>query len=145
MKKVNVNNGSKRNLEEYKNVRMTYGCIDATKIKSIYVDMILFVQPKVEFDYDRYFNYLRRQILYDITKFNHTHFNSKGLVNIDVKTDSMTTDKRSSLVINIFLYTKHVFNFKKNLEIKNDVTKFMHHIIDRIVEDQRFDYSNTRK
>ena len=113
----------------YKNFKTSYGTVDSKNLKSIYINIQSWVEPKKSLEnWNREVSYLNRlikQLLLDITdKF---MFHSKFIVDLDLRTSGIFLGKRSFMNLEITLYTKTEIDFK-SVKLKNEIKKIVSHI-----------------
>ena len=113
----------------YKNFKTSYGTVDSKNLKSIYINIQSWVEPKKFLEnWNREVSYLNRlikQLLLDITdKF---MFHSKFIVDLDLRTSGICLGKRSFMNLEITLYTKTEIDFK-SIKLKNEIKKIVSYI-----------------
>jgi hypothetical protein len=113
----------------YKNFKTSYGTVDSKNLKSIYINIQSWVEPKKFLEnWNREVSYLNRlikQLLLDITdKF---MFHSKFIVDLDLRTSGISLGKRSFMNLEITLYTKTEIDFK-SIKLKNEIKKIVSYI-----------------
>jgi hypothetical protein len=113
----------------YKNFKTSYGTVDSKNLKSIYINIQSWVDPKKFLEnWNREVSYLNRlikQLLLDITdKF---MFHSKFIVDLDLRTSGISLGKRSFMNLEITLYTKTEIYFK-SIKLKNEIKKIVSYI-----------------
>jgi hypothetical protein len=113
----------------YKNFKTSYGTVDSKNLKSIYINIQSWVEPKKFLEnWNREVSYLNRlikQLLLDTTdKF---MFHSKFIVDLDLRTSGICLGKRSFMNLEITLYTKTEIDFK-SIKLKNEIKKIVSYI-----------------
>ena len=113
-------------LKGYKNFKTSYGTVDSKNLKSIYINIQSWVEPKKFLDnWNRevsYLNKLIKQLLLEITdKF---MFHNKFIVDLDLRTSGIFLGKRSFMNLEITLYTKTEIDFK-SVKLKNEIKKII--------------------
>ena len=113
----------------YKNFKTSYGTVDSKNLKSIYINIQSWVEPKKFLDnWNRevsYLNKLIKQLLLEITdKF---MFHNKFIVDLDLRTSGIFLGKRSFMNLEITLYTKTEIDFK-SVKLKNEIKKIISYI-----------------
>jgi len=130
----------------YKNFKTSYGTVDSKNLKSIYINIQSWVEPKKSLEnWTREVSYLNRlikQLLLDITdKF---MFHSKFIVDLDLRTSGISLGKRSFMNLEITLYTKTEIDFK-SIKLKNEIKKIVSYIEKEIFElSELFDFYLTK-
>ena len=110
----------------YKNFKTSYGTVDSKNLKSIYINIQSWVEPKKSLDnWGREVSYLNRlikQLLLEISdKF---LFHSKFIVDLDLRTSGISMGKRSFMNLEITLYTKTEIDFK-SIKLKNEIKRIV--------------------
>jgi hypothetical protein len=130
----------------YKNFKTSYGTVDSKNLKSIYINIQSWVEPKKFLEnWNREVSYLNRlikQLLLDITdKF---MFHSKFIVDLDLRTSGISLGKRSFMNLEITLYTKTEIDFK-SIKLKNEIKKIVSYIEKEIFDlSELFDFHLTK-
>lgn len=122
-------------LKGYRNFKTSYGTVDSKNLKSIYINIQSWVEPKKSLDnWNREVSYLNRlikQLLLDITdKF---IFHNKCIVDLDLRTSGICMGKRSFMNLEITLYTKTEIDFK-SVKLKNEIKKIVSYVEKEIFE-----------
>jgi len=113
----------------YKNFKTSYGTVDSKNLKSIYINIQSWIEPKKLLDNwvreVSYLNKVIKQLLLDIIdKF---IFHNKFIVDLDLRTSGITLGKRSFMNLEITLYTKTEIDFK-SIKLKNEIKKIVSYI-----------------
>jgi hypothetical protein len=133
-------------LKGYKNFKTSYGTVDSKNLKSIYINVQSWVEPKKSIDgwvrEVSYLNRLIKQLLLEITdKF---IFHNKFIVDLDLRTSGITLGKRSFMNLEITLYTKTELDFK-SIKLKNEIKKIISCVEKDIFEQSElFDFYLTK-
>jgi hypothetical protein len=133
-------------LKGYKNFKTSYGTVDSKNLKSIYINVQSWVEPKKSIDgwvrEVSYLNRLIKQLLLEITdKF---IFYNKFIVDLDLRTSGITLGKRSFMNLEITLYTKTELDFK-SIKLKNEIKKIISCVEKDIFEQSElFDFYLTK-
>ena len=133
-------------LKGYKNFKTSYGTVDSKNLKSIYINVQSWVEPKKSIDgwvrEVSYLNKLIKQLLLEITdKF---IFYNKFIVDLDLRTSGITLGKRSFMNLEITLYTKTELDFK-SIKLKNEIKKIISCVEKDIFEQSElFDFYLTK-
>ena len=114
-------------LKGYKNFKTCYGTVDSKNLKSVYINIQSWVEPKkVLENWGREVSYLNRlvkQLLLEISdKF---MFYSKFIVDLDLRTSGILYGKKSFLNLEINLYVTEEIDFKST-EIKESIKNIIH-------------------
>jgi len=133
-------------LKGYKNFKTSYGTVDSKNLKSIYINIQSWVEPKKSLEsWNREVSCLNRlikQLLLEITdKF---IFHNKFIVDLDLRTSGITLGKRSFMNLEITLYTKTELDFK-SIKLKNEIKKIISYVEKDIFEQSElFDFYLTK-
>lgn len=120
----------------YNNVKIGYGTVDYKKLKTIYIKLNSWVQPRDENDE---FNALllktRRKVKLRIYDLKSDLFQKESIVDLDVRTKGIKIGKKSFLNLEITLFTKKPFDIKSR-EAKSIITRLTEDIIDFDLENK---------
>jgi hypothetical protein len=113
-------------LKGYKNFKTSYGTVDSKNLKSIYINIQSWVEPKKSLEnWNREVSYLNRlikQLLLEVVdKF---IFHNKFIVDLDLRTSGITLGKRSFMNLELTLYTKTELDFK-SIKLKNEIKQIV--------------------
>lgn len=131
-------------LEEYENVKLSYGTVDCKNLKSIYIDMNSWLQPKDNVDYDFLIYNAKRSIKQRIRQEKTEFFKKESIVDFDIKTNSIKEGKRSFMNLQIILFTTKNFDIKSK-DIKNYINDLLKNIInDDLIDKNLFIFHKTK-
>jgi hypothetical protein len=100
-------------LGDYKDVKIGYGTVDFKNLKTIYLKLNSWVQPKNdEDDFDFLISRTRRLIKEIVYNLNNENFKRQCIVDLDVKTKGIKIEKRSFMNLEITLYVDSFFDVK---------------------------------
>ena len=103
----------------FKSAKVLYGTVDSINLKSIYLNIQTWVEPKKEVDnWARVVLNLSRTIKHSIyDKIKSTHFDDKFIVDLDLRSSGISTNKKSfmNLEVNFFLKDNIELGFKDNV------------------------------
>lgn len=116
---------------EYNNVKIGYGTVDSKNLKTIYLNLKSWVEPKSENDdFDHLINKTRRSIKELIYNLQNENFKPQCIVDLDIKTKGIKLEKRSFMCLEITLYVE------KFLDVKSKNTKnMMKDILERVISE----------
>tara|TARA_R110001583_G_scaffold113162_2_gene263564 strand:- start:2400 stop:2831 length:432 start_codon:yes stop_codon:yes gene_type:complete len=100
--------GKQITIEIFDNFRTRYGSVDTKNLKSIYVVLSTWAQPKEELEkWDRVVGLMRKNIKYSLaTKLSNPPFKKQNMiVDLDIRTSGICKEKRSFLNCEMTLYT----------------------------------------
>lgn len=112
----------------FKNAKVLYGTVDSINLKSIYLNIQTWVEPKKEVEnWSRVVLNLSRTIKHSIyEKIKTTHFDDKFIVDLDLRSSGLSTNKKSfmNLEINFFIKdnTNLVFKDKTIKDSLKEIT-----------------------
>lgn len=120
----------------YNNVKIGYGTVDSKKLKTIYIQMNSWTQPIInENDFSKIILKTRRKIKEKIQDLKSEYFKKESIVDLDIKTNGIKTNKRSFMDLEVTLYVEKPFEVRSN-EIKTIVTNLSNKIIDETLIDE---------
>jgi len=103
----------------FKSAKVLYGTVDSINLKSIYLNIQTWVEPKKEVEnWSRVVLNLSRTIKHSIyDKIKSTHFDDKFIVDLDLRSSGISTNKKSfmNLEVNFFLKDNVELGFKDNV------------------------------
>ena len=107
-------------MKGYKRIKCSYGTVDSKSLKSIYLNIQSWVEPKgLEIDWMRPVSILNKNIKTVLTEIiNNNLFNNKFIVDLDLRTSGISINKRSFMNLEITFFVKNEMEFKSN-EIYN--------------------------
>jgi len=124
--------GKNEKLNGYKSFKISYGTVDYKNLKSIYLNLQTWAEPKKEIEFPQTsVNHLLRQIKLTISDYlNTTIFHDKFIVDLDLRSSGIQLNKKSFLNMECFLYVKSQdFDFKST-KLKSEVKK----LVDKVVQ-----------
>jgi hypothetical protein len=130
----------------YKNFKTSYGTVDSKNLKSIYINIQSWVEPKKSLEnWTREVSYLNRlikQLLFEVSdKF---LFHNKFIVDLDLRTSGIFVGKRSFMNLEITIYTKTEIDFK-SIKLKNEIKKLVSYLDkDIFQQSELFDFHLTK-
>lgn len=129
----------------HNNVKIGYGTVDYKNLKTIYIQLNSWTQPNNDdCDFDRVISQTRRkikQIIYDLRS---EYFKPQSIVDLDIKTSGVKTNKRSFMDLEITLYVDKYFDIKSK-EVKEIVTDLSVGIVNSTLTDETlFNFYKTK-
>ena len=108
--------GKTSKLNIFDDAKCHYGTVDSKKLKSIYIVLQTWVEPKDDYDnWTKITGEIKRQILHTLLEVvDHTTFEKKQIVDLDLRTSGMQKNKKSFLNLEITL-----FIHKENIDFKS--------------------------
>lgn len=120
----------------YNNVKIGYGTVDHKNLKTVYIQLNAWVQPTDnDTDYDRVIQKTRRQIKHHILSLRSDLFKPESIVDLDIKTNSITLSKRSFMDLEITLFVNRHFDVRAN-EVKSYINGLCEDVIDTFLIDE---------
>jgi hypothetical protein len=127
------------------NVKLDYGTIDSKNLKSLYLNFESWIEPSEDDDYDKIIQRTRKNIKNYIYNFKNDFFKKLCIVDLEIKSNSLKTGKRSFMKLEITLYVNDYFDIKST-EIKDLIEKLMCEIIENCLTDTSlFNFYLTKK
>lgn len=121
---------------DYNNVKIGYGTVDHKNLKTIYIQLNSWTQPTDDdYDYDRLLQNNRKKIKSLIFNLKSVYFKPESIVDLDIKTKGIKSNKRSFMDLEITLFVNEKFDVRSN-EIKELIYSTSKTIIDTILIDE---------
>jgi hypothetical protein len=116
-------------IKGFKNLKSNYGTVDSKNLKSIYLNIQSWVEPKsIEVNWVRPVSLLNKKIKSTVTEIlDNELFDSKFIVDMDLRTSGISIKKKSFMNLEITFFTKKEVNFK-SIELKNHLKKIVEYI-----------------
>jgi hypothetical protein len=113
-------------IKGYKQIKCSYGTVDSKNLKSIYLNIQSWVEPKgLEMDWIRPVSILNKNIKSNLGEvINKDLFNDKFIVDLDLRTSGISIKKRSFMNLEITLFVKTEVGFKST-ELKNELKEII--------------------
>lgn len=129
----------------HNNVKIGYGTVDYKDLKTIYIQLNSWTQPDTEdCDFDRLIQKTRRQIKETVYNLKSEYFKPQSIVDLDIKTSGIKTNKRSFMDLEITLYVEKYFDVRSK-EIKQIVSDLSEKLIDTVlIDDSLFNFHETK-
>lgn len=131
-----------------KKIKAIYGSVDAKNLKSIYLNIQTWVDPKVDIveGWDRIISNLSRQIkhtIYDVL--NRNFFEDKFILDLDLRSSGIQYGKKSFLNLEITFFIKEQIIFKSN-SLKMEMKKLTQILFSENFKDNKyFDFNISKK
>jgi hypothetical protein len=140
--------GKTSKIQTHNFAKISYGTVDSTNLKSIYLNIQTWIEPTDNYDnYNRIVLNMSRSIKHIIfDSVNRQLFEEKFIVDLDLRSSGITKGKKSFMNLEITLYlNKDDVDFKSK-EIKESLKKISNNIIDEVFYDnQYFKFYLTKK
>jgi hypothetical protein len=138
--------GKSVKLNTYTPIKTIYGTVDSKNLKSIFINIQSWVEPKQDSEsWVRVVNNLRRQIYYSVSRnVNYKLFSQNFIVDLDLRTSGVLLGKKSFFNLEINLYTNHQLDFKSN-DVKDMVKKIIKAVYtENIMDNNYFQFTRTK-
>lgn len=139
--------GKNLKMTGHKSFKINFGTVDSKNLKSIYLNIQTWVQPKKEISSPvRSVNLLSRQIKHTIfDTIDKNYFNEKFIVDLDLRSSGIQMGKKSFLNLECFFYLKEEEYFR-SLKLKNEIKKICDSIIkNNFTNSDIYSFSLTKK
>ncbi len=129
----------------YNDVKIGYGTVDSKNLKTIYLKINSWVQPKNENeDFDFTILKSRRLIKEIISNLKLEYFKPQSIVDLDIRTKGIKKEKKSFMNLEVTLYVEKKFDVKSK-EIKSTIKYITETIIDNGLSDKNlFNFSKSK-
>lgn len=138
--------GKTLKLEGFKNSKVLYGTVDSKNLKSLYLNLQTWVEPKHESEnWPRIIMNMSRSIKHSVyNNINDSLFNKNYIVDLDLRSSGVQINKKSFMNLEINLFLNEPMDFKSN-EIKKSVKFIIKNIyLDVLNNNQHFDFYLTK-
>jgi hypothetical protein len=122
-------------LSGYKLSKVIYGTVDSKNLKSIYINIQTWVDPKDEYEnWTRIVLNMSRSVKHSVYNcIDRTLFDEKFIVDLDLRTSGVQYKKRSFMNLEINLYLLEEMDFKSTT-IKKFIKKLINHIHQEVLK-----------
>jgi dihydropteroate synthase len=132
----------------YKTAKIIYGTVDSKSLKSIYINLQTWVNPKTdqEINWERVILNTSRFIKHSVLEsLDNNIFEKNFIVDLDLRSSGIYHGKKSFMNLEINLYLKEEMDFKSSI-LKNSIKKIVQNIfLDVINKHQYFEFSLSKK
>lgn len=106
--------GKSSKLDIFENAKCNYGTVDAHNLKSVYISIQSWIQPKVESDnWNRINGSLKRNIKHNLLESaDPLMFESHNIVDLDLRSSGIQVGKKSFMNLELTLFLKEHMDFK---------------------------------
>ena len=106
--------GKTNKLSGFRTFKSQYGTIDSTNLKSIYLNIQTWVEPKKEVEnWSRVVLNMSRSVKHSVYEnLNRELFDDKFIVDLDLRTSGIQLKKKSFMNLEVNLYVKEHMDFK---------------------------------
>jgi hypothetical protein len=112
--------GKTSKLNIFDDAKCHYGTVDSKKLKSIYIVLQTWVEPKDDYNnWTKITGEIKRQILHTLLEVvDHTTFEKKQIVDLDLRTSGIQKNKKSFLNLEMTLFVH-----KENVDFKSIILR----------------------
>jgi hypothetical protein len=116
-------------INSYPSLKTTYGTVDSKNLKSLYINVQSWVQPKEEYDnWERIVGNLSRDVKHSVLEsLNLNLYKNNYIVDLDLRTSGININKKSFMNLEINLFTNTEIDFKSNT-VKDSVKNIVREI-----------------
>ena len=126
--------GKTSKIQGFKTAKVLFGTVDSVNLKSIYLNIQTWVEPKKEVDnWSRVVLNFSRAIKHSVyNKINDSLFDDKFIVDLDLRPSGLSLNKKSFMNLEINFYLKEGVNltFKDN-----EIKEYLKNITSKIFQD----------
>lgn len=140
--------GKSVKLLSHRDFKINYGTVDSKNLKSIYINIQTWAEPKVQIDSPtRVVNQFSRSIKHTVLEsINENLFNDKFIVDLDLRSSGIQSNKKSFLNLECYLYLKDIIIDFKDYELKNSIKNLTDSIIkENFTKNDTFNFTLTKK
>lgn len=127
--------------------KISYGTVDYHTMKSIYVTLQSWVEPKYDIEnWDRIIKNMSRDIKHKLLDvLDYELFKPFNIVDLDLRTSGIELGKRSFMSVEITLYLDKFIEFRSK-ELHDEIKKICFYVIrNSILDSNYFDYYLSKK
>lgn len=138
--------GKTSKIDGFKNSKILYGTVDSKNLKSLYLNLQTWVEPKYESDnWSRVIMNMNRSVKHSIYNNLDTKlFNKNYIVDLDLRSSGVQINKKSFMNLEINLYLEESMDFKSN-EIKKSLKNLIKQLYSEVLNNNsHFDFYLTK-
>lgn len=138
--------GKSVRLNGYKDFKVTYGTVDSKNLKSIYINIQSWAEPKQEYErVESIINNLSRSIKHNVLEtIDKQIYDKKFIVDLDLRSSGVHLNKKSFMNLEFYLYTNEHTTFKSH-EILNSVRDVVDGVLrENLINNQYFNFYNSK-
>lgn len=138
--------GKSVRLNGYKDFKVTYGTVDSKNLKSIYINIQSWAEPKQEYNrVESIINNLSRSIKHNVLEtIDKEIYDKKFIVDLDLRSSGIHLNKKSFMNLEFYLYTNEHNNFKSR-EILNSVRDIVDSVLrENLINNQYFNFYSSK-
>ena len=132
--------GKTSKINIFDKVKTFYGTVDSKELKSIYIVLQTWVEPKVEIDnWSRIAGNLKRQIQHTLLdQVDTVYFEKHNIIDLDLRTSGIQIDKKSFLNLEITLFVRNKNEDFKSPILKNKVKQILNSVYTENLNDCKY-------
>lgn len=135
-------------LQGLKKIKAIYGTVDSKNLKSIYLNIQTWVDPKIDMvdGWNRVISNFTKQIKQSVYEFlNRNFFEEKFILDLDLRSSGIQYGKKSFMNLEITFFLKEQVSFKSIL-LKSEIKKLTQLIFSENFKDNKyFDFNISKK
>ena len=139
--------GKTSRIAGFPEAKITYGTVDSKNLKSVYLNLQSWVNPKDEYEnWDRIVSYFSKTIknsVYEVL--DKEIFKENYIVDLDLRSSGIVTGKKSFMNLEITFFTNQEFDFK-DVILKESLIRVTRNIyIENFKKNKYFDFTISKK
>ena len=134
-------------LSGYRSFKSHYGTIDSTNLKSIFLNIQTWVEPKDEVEnWNRVVLNMTRSVKHTVLEnINKEYFDTKFIVDLDLRTSGIQKNKKSFMNIEITLFIHNNIHDFKSPILRDKIKKILNSVYnDDLKQNKHFTLSKTK-
>lgn len=138
--------GKTSKINNFESLKVNYGTVDSKNLKSIYINIQSWVNPKIISDnWNRIVCNLSREIKHTVyNQIDRDLYEEKTIVDLDLRTSGIVFGKKSFLNLEINLYTLSELDFK-SAKVRDSIKKLVYKInYENFQNNKFFDFTLTK-
>lgn len=139
--------GKTSRIAGFPEAKITYGTVDSKNLKSVYLNLQSWVNPKDEYEnWNRIVSYFSKTIknsVYEVL--DKEIFKENYIVDLDLRSSGIVTGKKSFMNLEITFFTNQEFDFK-DVILKESLRRVTRNIyIENFKKNKYFDFTISKK
>jgi hypothetical protein len=116
-------------INQYQSLKTSYGTVDSKNLKSLYLNIQSWIQPKDEYEnWNRIVANLSREVKHSVLEsLNTNYYKTNFIVDLDLRTSGIQINKKSFMNLEVNLFLNNEMDFKSN-EIKDSIRMIIRQI-----------------
>lgn len=138
--------GKTSKINNFESLKVNYGTVDSKNLKSIYINIQSWVNPKIISDnWNRIVCNLSREIKHTVyNQIDRDLYEEKTIVDLDLRTSGIVFGKKSFLNLEVNLYTISELDFKSP-KVRESIKKLVNKInYENFQNNKFFDFTLTK-